>query len=327
MRDFGRLLLCVVAGFGALTESAAEDVARRFRLAVQVGGHNALDEVRNDSANAMLITDDSGAIIDQFLDPRSDTSALGTLEIRPGNLVTLSAQYAVTSFFILEASVGQENTEIGDIEVHEVMSGTLRRFSAGDLTRIPIQLTGIVRFRPSASFNPFVGVGIGYSTVDFNLSTELDELSVNMSNSIGGRGLLSTVNAGGLAYPCGGCPSAGLSGVSVATPDSLEWHLSAGAEYSFGQHWALFVDLRYVFAERTFGIEFNDGVPIGIPVPNVTRVRAPPLSEWPGPMFVTTGGLIDVDGDGAPDLGAYYVQDGRFKYDGPSVQFGVRYTF
>jgi len=57
---------------------------------------------------------------------------------------------------------------------------------------IPLRLSGIVRFRPRAKFNPYVGAGIGYSIVGFDPSDEFNQLSLAIDSSQGGQGQVTS---------------------------------------------------------------------------------------------------------------------------------------
>ncbi len=325
------LWVVTLGTFGALavpgTVAVAEEVEGRFRLAVQFGAHNPQGEITSDAGNVLTIIDEAGAVLDEFVDPRADNTVFGNLGIDNGSLVTLSAQYAVSRFVLLEASIGQERANVGQIEIHELTVGRLARIDAGELTRVPILLTGIVRFRPETKFNPYAGIGIGYGMIGFDPSPELDELSLNLDQSEGRPGYLGSVFNGSFMYPCPDCGDTRLTGVTVDTTDAFEWHIAGGAEFSFASRWSVFVDLRWIFTDHDFTIEVNGGDPVGVPVPQRAMVGYPALNELPGPTYITFGGLLDLDDDGIVDPGAYYIQDGSMDYSGPSAQIGVRYTF
>ena len=46
-------------------------------------------------------------------------SAFGALDVRAGTLGTLAVQYALTKTFLVEATVGYQKSDVGDIEIAE----------------------------------------------------------------------------------------------------------------------------------------------------------------------------------------------------------------
>jgi hypothetical protein len=244
--------------------------------------------------------------------------------------------------------------DLGDVEVQvqfanqpdpQTQDFAFRAFpvTAGKVTEVPIQLTAVARFRPKASFNPYLGVGVGYTLVGFSSSNSLDQLSANMDASRGGFAVLQGGAAAGGESFGAVQGEEDLSGARVSARDTFEWHAAGGLEYSFRSKWALFLDFRYVFAARALSIGFNDGTSLGISVPGtIAKLGEPVASARFGAVAITQGGLVDGGHmecptsttcvwsevpDGVPDTGTYYVKGGSIRYGGASLQIGVRYTF
>jgi opacity protein-like surface antigen len=309
----------------AFWPAAAEDVEKRFRLSLALGGYQAQDEIGSDSANVLTILDDQGEITSRYIDPRSDAGVSGNFEIQPGSITTLAWQYAFTRFVLIEGSVGYNSNDVGDIEVN-ALGDNVVRFSAGKLTRLPVQLTGLWRFRPDKKFNPYVGGGIGYSFIEFDSSDELIELSENMEMSSAKQAQLETDNRGFIIYA--DPPAAPLTGATVQAPDSWEWHVVGGAELSFARRWSVLFELRYSRASEAFHLQFNGQDSLGVSVPQGQTQEGSELAEGVyGPLLVFPGGLHDFDGDGEVDPDLYYVTGGELRYDGIAAVVGVRYTF
>ena len=64
----------VACGLLACWPVAAEDVHKRFRLSLAIGGYQAQDEINSDSANVLTILNDEGEITARVIDPRNDAS-------------------------------------------------------------------------------------------------------------------------------------------------------------------------------------------------------------------------------------------------------------
>lgn len=355
----------------ASSHALAEEVEKRFRFGFAAGAFNNTDEVPSDSANVLrLLSADESTVEDIYIDPRNDLGAFGKLDLQSGPIGTLYGQYAITRFFIVEASVGYQRADLGDVDVQaqfnidsdfpdtQSFNFHIYRMQAGTVERVPLQLTGLVRFRPRSQFNPYVGGGIGYTFVGFEPTDEFNQLSRNMDNSLGIQTVLSSAYLGSDSLDTPNVPARELTGATVDAPDTFEWHLATGAEISFKKNWSVFLDLRWTFGSRSVSVGFNDSDSLGVSVPQytdilVTRDRSRTIGDLLfGAVNVTEGGLIDggrlvapptdpevncdtnpqlcvysPEPDGELDTGLYYVQGGSFKYGGVGLQFGFRVTF
>lgn len=367
-----RWVAAALLGLGFMAPVEAEQVAKKFRISFSAGIFDTKDSVPSDAANVLLLGDERQVLAARFRDPRNDSTVFGSLGIEPAPLAVVAAQYAVNNIFILEASVGYQKGDVGDIDLQVQFDGatvstelpfnfTPFRIRAGDLTRIPLQLTAMARFRPRATFNPYFGAGVGYSIIGFEPSDEFNELSVNLDGAVGGQTRL-TEELGSVVSELVQPPPdqfVDLDGARVDARDTFEFHAVGGAELSIRKGWALFVDLRYTVASRSLSIGFNGGEDLGISVPQlVDFIDSPVAFQSFGAMRIEDGGLVDggrlvlqpiptapkgtdctlssqfcrltfdpTQPDGQLDPGMYYIQGGTVDYDGLAMQFGVRVTF
>ncbi len=374
MKVRSRILVCrtfvlVLLVVSAWSFAAAGDTEKKFRLGLAIGGLNAQDEILSEAGHRYTLVDESEVRVGRYIDPRNENAVFGKLEIKPGYIATLSGQYGFNRWFILEGSVGYQLTDVGDVEVQahtrvapplntqlERYNFLIRRIAVGELTRIPIHLTAIAHFRPHANFDPYAGIGVGYSLIGFEPYDEFNELSMNMDASRGEQQQLSFEPYSSESGISAWGENQDLTGASVDARDTFEWHLMGGAEYSFKRKWSAFVELRYSFASRELSIGFNGSDSLGISVPQYVDFYDPDAEEPVyGPVLITNGGLIDwgqfVPKEGAPEetdcsdpndrencmhdptpdgeleTGYYYVQGGSIRYDAVSLTFGFRYAF
>jgi hypothetical protein len=316
----------------------AEDVEKKFRIGLGFGFLNVQDEIASDSANALNLVDSLQSPVDFYRDPRNDSAAFGNLEIKPGGIASLFAQYAVTKTFLVEASVGYQRTSVGDVEVQAQFEGieipdiqrfdfAIYRYEVGEIEQIPLQLTFLSRFRPRAKLNPYLGAGFGYTFVGFEPSDEFNQLSVNMDGSQGAHWRISSAFFGNETLAPTTDPIHDLDGATVEFSGTWEGHVVGGLELSFKRKWVVFLDARYTFASRNAAVNFDGGGDLGNSVPLLTDFCANPPGTVPpggdldtvcpgsdagaaainglyGPMRVTFGGLVDggrlVPNPGAP---------------------------
>lgn len=308
----GRVALTLLVLGAALSSSVlAEDVEKKWRLSLAVGGFTANDEVASNAGNEFIVADreafDQGNIeaFALFRDPRNDSSVFGSLKIRSAQLSTLAVQYALSKTFLLEGSIGYETADVGDIEVAVQFDGshppieevafTFETFHipAGELTRVPVQLDGLLRLRPRAKFNPYFGAGIGYSFVGFDPSPRLNQLSFDMDGSVASACRLSSELTANAQLTCQGAPR-DLLGASLSARDTFEYNFVAGAELALKRRMSVFIDLRWVAASRQFEIGFDGKSELGVSVPNLLDFddSVAALTDY-GPVNVGNGGLID----------------------------------
>jgi outer membrane protein W len=321
--------------------SFAEDIEKKWQLSFGLSSYTTQDEIRSDADNRAFYIDATNTVLSVGVDPRPDAAATNVNQIEDAFLLNVAGSYAFNSWFLLELRVGYSKSDVGDLEVTALFDNDaeaqflfdergeflFRWYSldVGELTRIPIQLTPIIRFRPKSNFNPYLGLGVGYIVTNFESSSEMNTFSSNIDQAVGA--FLSAV------YPGGAIPSdkyRDLGPATVEAPDSWEYHFLGGLAYTFRKHWAVFIDAQYVFASNSmkirvdglerFGIGFPDGeveLTEGILIPG-------PIGQ---PYRILSGGGIDFDGDGVADPGSYYVQGGDIKYGGFSIGAGIKYTF
>jgi hypothetical protein len=275
------------------------------------------------------------------VDPRPDAAATNVCQIEDSFVVNVAGSYAFNSYFLLELKAGYSKSDVGDLEVSALFDideeaqtlfdeyGLLlfRWYSlpVGELTRMPLQLSSIVRFRPQSNLNPYIGAGVGYIFTEFSTSSEFNDFSRKIDQSVGA--FLSAYYAGGAIPPE---KYHDLAPATVEAPDSWEYHILGGLEYTFKKHWAVFLDAQYLFAADRMRIKVDGLEKFGIGFPD-GEVEFGEVEIIPGPIGqpyrILYGGGIDFDGNGTGDSGSYYVNNGDIKYGGFSIGVGIKYTF
>jgi outer membrane protein W len=351
--------------------AAATDVEKKWRISLASGGFNTTDNVPSQSGNSLTILDEFSAPIDIIRDPRSDSAVFGKMGMNSSLRTSFSAQYAFHRFFLVEASVGYQVMDVGDVEIQAQFPGQrvptekefdfqFYRVPVGEMEQIPFTVSMMARFRPRANFNPYFGIGAGYTVVGFEPDAALNELSLNIENSTGGFiPFGSTRGSSGFASPAS---VSRLRGATVDARDTFTWHFSGGAELDIKKKWSAFVDMRWIFASRDFTLSFDgkkDGlglaVPNGVLFEDSVEFRDLLVSQGMGAYLIQAGGIVDggrsapiagapintdcsliennslcefiFEPDGELDVGVYYVQGGEVNYGGISLQLGLRYTF
>jgi len=264
----------------------------------------------------------------------------------------------------IEGMAGYNRATVSNVEVQAEFSGTpsssLQDFQfqifnlpAGQIQQIPLQLSVGMRFRPKASFSPYLMAGVGYSFNSFHPSQELNQLSLNLDNSVGGFARLVGTQFTGESFQD---PTSvtDLSGITVDVKSAPEFHLGGGFEVPFAKGWVVFVDARYLTYSGKLKIRINGSNELGISVPADRATIGQPGALGPfGAELISTGGLIDGGSlvptpnappgtncaisaancqftgpkDGIPDPGYYYIHAGDVRLDGLMLHAGVKFTF
>jgi opacity protein-like surface antigen len=357
------LAAAVAAGLLVIGASGAqaEEIENKFRISLGVGGYSITDQAHSPSANVRTLLNTDGTLNSFLFDPRNDSGAFSDFGLEPQKGAIVSVSYGLSRLWFVEASAGYRRGNVGNIEVQANFDGvigtaeqpfpfTIFNYNGGTMTQIPVQVTAGIRFRPKASFNPYLAAGFGYDFNSFKPSDDLNTLSVRLDRSVGAL-LLVTPNGGFGALG----PSESLSGITVHAPSAPEWHFGGGLEYTVARHWALYLDARYTVYSGKFSMTVNGSNELGISVPADQRFITDPGAFGPfGPIQISKGGLIDAGSfvpapgfpdaictptnhstncvftgppDGVLDLGRYYVHAGSVRYDNASYQLGFRYTF
>jgi hypothetical protein len=347
------------------TASRAEEIEKKFRLAFSVGGYSTTDQVHSAAGNRRTLIKPNGEFDDRIVDPRNDSGALSEFGIESQYGGVLSASYAINRLWYVEASAGYRSGTVGNVQVQAQFSGVVLptnppqfkfaifNLDGGTLTQVPVQVTGGIRFRPKAALNPFICAGVGYTFNSYEPSAEIDQLSLDMSHATGGFSELTGTQLQGetLASPTS---FEALRGITVDVANEPEWHAGGGLEYSFKSRWVAFLDMRYTVYSGRFDMKVNGTNELGISVPSDQIFNTAPDAFGPfGAIQINDGGLIDGgkivpkvghEGadcsvepgncffdpsirDGINDPGKYYVQAGKVRYDGLSIQLGVKFTF
>jgi outer membrane protein W len=346
----------------AMTTVSAEDVEKKLRLAISIGGFDGSDNAHSPSANIRTVLDENENFLLTISDPRNDAGAISDFGLEPQYVGTFSASYAFNPYWYIEGSVGYRRGDVGNVEVQAQFQGVeptgvenfafrIFNLKGGTLSQIPLQLTGGIRFRPKAALNPYLCAGVGYTLNGFDPSNDLNDLSTAMNNAAGS---FAPVNIFGAGFEAAG-PTTELTGITVEAPDAPEWHLGAGVEVTFKKHWVVFADARYFSYSNRFAFHMNgDSTQLGISVPaDTVKVTDPTFAGPFGAYLIPNGGLIDGGSlvplpgappdtncatepiacsfagppDGVLDPGYYYVHAGSVRYDGVTLQFGVKFTF
>lgn len=296
------LTLASIAGLLSGSRALAEDTKGKWQFGFGLSYFSTTDYIRSnaDLAISTGVVDEQGLPSVRYVDERPDINILNEPTIKDDFKIDFSASYGLTRWLALEAAVGYYKGPVGDIEfynedrfiqvsdpAHATTSGcgpslseecsnfgpqptplttiTNRFLAVGEMTEIPVHLSGLVRFRPESPFDPYIGLGVGYIFTDLSTSEEFDDIA-------GRTGSLSVVFAHEGEFTEGTC-DAELDPVHckivespgfVPTPleanvkNAFEWHAVGGVDYYVNERFSFYVDARYVWTSGAVDIR-TDG--------------------------------------------------------------------
>ena len=216
-------------------------------------------------------------------DPRPDDYVGREMALEDTVNLGLQAGFGFTGSFTLQLDTGYFQGEVGSVDVYrqETYPGNIngdlfalntvvtREFStpimAGEMTQIPVVLTGVFRFRKDSDFNPFLGVGVGRVFMDFQPSGDFHELNRTIDNlhikrMFDEQGVNITPQYDEDRFVDDGLQPSDLYSLKFHLEDSWEWHLSAGLEYALSDRMGLVGEVRYLHYQTPFGLSLEGDV-------------------------------------------------------------------
>ncbi len=320
-----------------------------------------------------------------FCDPRNDDLLGRETTIEETFKLDLTAGYGMTSWLSLQLDVSYFEGDVGPVDAYRLEALPVGEFTGaiftfieyqdrkqsipttiGEITEIPVSLTGIVRFRKDSPLNPYVGLGAGYIFAEMEGSAELEQLNKRLDAL---RVVGITDEFGNDLTTEADTPNRATGRIKARHPihvdieDAFEWHATAGAEYFFNDRISMVFDIKYMYADQAIEIDlagedqvnytiFSEGLfhpdgsvklwNSGAQPPNPTRdVMGNPIPNC------AANDVGDFDGNGLQDFcynqqevgenesrrgatqprGVFVVQGGEIELSGLSVGIGVRWHF
>ncbi len=286
-KKFVGILGVAAALFLGIGTIRAEDTRHKWQFGFGVSFFATEDDIRSD-ADLQGCTG-TGLNLTCGSDPRLDKNLLNEASINDDLRFDFSVSYGFTRWFALELGASYFEGDIGPMEsfhafqnfnVFTGIFGPEQRSSSfntvGNLTEIPLQLSALIRFRPHAPFDPYIGFGVGYVFTDLETSDAFTALEQQI-NAL----QLTDVNApfgfdGVVAFdPAHGLPESlqseiGLPKASdwvsalitdplvITVNDGSTFHIRGGADYYFTEHFSMYIDGTYTWADPSVQIRILD---------------------------------------------------------------------
>jgi hypothetical protein len=345
----------------APTVGRAEEAYKKFRFSLTVNNYSSSDGLRTNADNTSFYRNEFGGL-SPVDDPRPDSASKNEAQVDDGLRYDLQASYGIARFkraratnpwaeITVDASLGYFEGDLGDLEVAGQYStvdpprtqiGERTRYHLtfipmGEITQMPVEVGATLRFRPAKPLSPFISAGVGYIFAEVDPSDDFLEFSRNTAKS---RGSYTFATGEGSSDSK---PDHQLEAAQIVAPDTFEYHLAAGMEWTVAKGLSLTLRGAWMWAPESIDITIDGKHNFGEPTPNGEGIQYP-IGGMPVEIAQGDGGLIDFGSgqayddpntgqhfvgppDGEPDAGSYYAQGGTLKYNGFSFGIGIRYQF
>lgn len=189
--------------------------------------HEAGQWILRAGVGTVMPKDDNLTLPEIFIDPLTINA---TVQVDDGTSLTLTGTYMFTENWALDILAAYPFSHDVDLDAtiddgqNIPVSGTL---PFGEVEHLPPTVSIQYHFMPDATFQPFVGLGLNYTTF---LSEDLNQ----------------------------GIIDAGITNFSL--DDSFGVAAQIGADWVFGENWLLNFDIRWIDIETDLTATVDDGV-------------------------------------------------------------------
>jgi opacity protein-like surface antigen len=285
----------------------AEDTKGKWQFGFGISFYSTTDYIRSNADTILTdgsVVDENGLPSVRYVDERPDINVLNEPSIQDDFKLDFSASYGLTRWFAVELAASYLEAPLGNIEFYSEDSSrsiqgsgtpitnlnvcgpnlnntcfnyttsspfTVREntfLEVGQLTQIPVHLSGLVRFRPESPLDPYVGLGIGYIFADIETADRFDARAQAISEMT-----VASISRGEItdATPPPDPRGTGFTPgpLQAEVEDVFEWHAVGGVDYYVNERFSFYVDARYTWTSGEVEIT-TDGAPqVRIAVPDV----------------------------------------------------------
>jgi outer membrane protein W len=285
------LLVGLAAGAACVTPLRAEDTKGKWQFGFGLSYMATTDYIRSNSDIAIAGTtagEVAGLPSVTAVDERPDDNMLNEPSVRDDFRFDFNASYGITRWLALELAAGYMKSDVGNIEyffkdqttfyagiggapsnvcgpnrnapcyrynTNTPASPATNSFvQVGTLTEIPLQLSGLVRFRPESPLDPYVGLGIGYLFTDLTTADEFNErgqtiAGLNVGTELKGEYTNTSARPNrqsDIGFQVGP--------MQAEVSSDYSWHAVGGIDYFVNDHFSVYVDARYTWTDASVNI-------------------------------------------------------------------------
>jgi opacity protein-like surface antigen len=286
------LLACIIP-VGMLR---AEDTKGKWQIGFGLSYYSTVDYIRSNSdiAIAFQTATETGTLPGiASVDERPDENMLNQPSISDNFKLDFNASYGLTRWLAMEIQAGFMKSNVGNIEYYyskaevayggdATVAGQARLcgpngdqacyqynlntpgatasntfLPVGEITEVPIMLSGLVRFRPESPLDPYLGAGFGYILANLKTGSEFNARAAEVASlhvTVASEGeWTDSIRHDKVAPPPGFTPAP----LQATVNSGFEYHLVGGVDYYINDHMSVYVDARYVWSNTEVNITID----------------------------------------------------------------------
>ncbi len=339
-------ILTALALVGLLQDSSAraEDTKGKWQFGFGLTYFSTIDYIRSnaDLAFASTLAGSGGLPQVGNVDPRPDINIVNQPSIADDFKLDLNASYGLTRWLAVELATSYQQSAVGNIEYYssdatqplnspvpgdanhaicgpdqaqvcgsytqslQVTKVTNDFLQVGQITEMPVQLSGLVRFRPESPFDPYLGLGVGYIFTRMKEAGEFKDTSARLAAlrvSTASEGEYTSDSLTTRIDTCSDPPCPGFvpKPLEATVRNSFEWHAVGGVDYYVNDHFSFYIDARYVWTSGSLDIRTDGAHQVQFGVADNGQLLLK-KRLYAGPSDPVTG-------DGDPNNGPYLWED------------------
>ncbi len=133
----------------------------------------------------------------------------------------------------------------------------------GQITEVPLLLSGLIRFRPESNFDPYIGAGIGYILANLKTGSEFNQRAQEIAAlkvSVASEGEFTTNNrCNRVDFPLGvDCTNFKPGPFQAKVGNAFEFHAVGGVDYYVKDRFSIYMDARYIWTQGSVNITTDD---------------------------------------------------------------------
>ncbi|PYT38018.1 MAG: hypothetical protein DMF52_00755 [Acidobacteria bacterium] len=303
LRTVSYLALVLSASLLPSGRVMAEDTKGKWQFGFGLSYFATADYIRSnaDIALAQQVVGTGGNVLPpvQFVDERPDINIMNQASIRDDFKLDFKASYGLTRWLAIEAAASYMNAPVGNIEFytknsHQGIAGQTDTFlkncgpdpfnpsdcwawtplssddvktntflPVGTITEIPVNLSGLIRFRPESPLDPYIGLGFGYIIANLKTGDEFNRTAAffgdpdfRVTSAAEGEFTTNRCNREGLPFDVG-CTNFHPDALQANLKNTWEWHAIGGVDYYMTDHFSVYVDARYVWTSGSVDIRMD----------------------------------------------------------------------
>jgi outer membrane protein W len=181
----------------------------------------------------------------------------------------------------------------------------------GEITELPIMLSGLVRFRPESPLDPYIGLGVGYIFTNLTLGGEFEHRSQDVTSlrvTAASEGEWTTSSSSTKIAPKPGFQPGPMT---AEVSDGFEYHVVGGVDYYLNDRMSMYVDARYMWSDTSVDITIDGAHQVRMGATDLGKLQSFGVGSPQAPSLWEDQGFTACDTLGCAHDGYIATEDGN----------------